>query len=147
MYSWGQLHFGLSWGITRAEPWGCEFIYVALKLLEYEFKLSSDRVAHFLLIEEPEAISTHTYRNLFSPTFLQQEPSDRFHPLDAHIVSLPIASVNVLAKKEDHAEVYQPAHGLSPETVSRVERYLDAIRSTMLFAKGVLLVEGTRSRS
>ncbi len=122
---------------------GANLIYVALKLLEYEFKLSSDRVAHFLLIEEPEAhIHTHIQKSLFSNL-----PSARTQVIvsthSTHISSASqIASVNVLAKKEDHAEVYQPAHGLSPETVSRVERYLDAIRSTLLFAKGVLLVEG-----
>ena len=114
---------------------GANLIYVALKLLEYEFKLSSDRVAHFLLIEEPEAhIHTHIQKSLFSKL-----PSGRTQVIvsthSTHISSASkIASVNVLAKKADHAEVYQPARGLSLETVSRVERYLDAIRSTLLFA-------------
>jgi len=48
----------------------------------------------------------------------------------------------VLAKKNNHAEVYQPAQDLPVEAVRRLERYLDAVRSTLLFAKGVLLVEG-----
>jgi putative ATP-dependent endonuclease of OLD family len=122
---------------------GANLIYVALKLLEYEFKLSSDRVAHFLLIEEPEAhIHTHIQKSLFSKL-----PSRRTQVIvsthSTHISSAAqIASVNILAKKADHAEVYQPARGLSPERVKRVERYLDAVRSTLLFAKGVLLVEG-----
>ena len=122
---------------------GANLIYVALKLLEYDFKLSSDRVAHFLLIEEPEAhIHTHIQKTLFfklRSTRTQVIVSTH----STHISSASqIAGINVLAKKEDHAEVYQPAHCLSPETVKRVERYLDAIRSTLLFAKGVLLVEG-----
>ncbi len=122
---------------------GANLIYVALKLLEYEFKFSSDRVAHFLLIEEPEAhIHTHIQKSLFSNL-----PSKNTQVIvsthSTHISSASkIASVNVLAKKEDHAEVYQPAHGLSEPTVNRVERYLDAVRSTLLFAKGVLLIEG-----
>jgi predicted ATP-dependent endonuclease of OLD family len=122
---------------------GANLIYVALKLLEYEFKLSSDRVAHFLLIEEPEAhIHTHIQKSLFSKL-----PSAKTQVIvsthSTHISSASqIAGVNVLAKKEDHAEVYQPANGLSPKAVSRAERYLDATRSTLLFAKGVLLVEG-----
>jgi len=42
----------------------------------------------------------------------------------------------------DYAEVYQPADQMSDKEMRRVERYLDAVRSTLLFAKGVLLVEG-----
>ncbi|MEP4076490.1 ATP-dependent nuclease [Haloferula sp.] len=122
---------------------GANLIYLALKLLEYELKLSSDRVAHFLLIEEPEAhIHTHIQKTLFANL-----PSDGTQVIvsthSTHISSASrIASVNVLAKQDDHVEVYHPAEGLTPKTIARVERYMDAIRSTMLFAKGVLLVEG-----
>ena len=118
-------------------------IYLALKLLEYELKLSSDRVAHFFLIEEPEAhIHTHVQKTLFTKL-----PSKRTQVIvtthSTHVSSAAkIGSVNVLAKKGDHAEVYQPARGLSAKAVQRVERYLDAVRSTLLFAKGAILVEG-----
>jgi len=118
-------------------------VYLALKLLEYELKLSTDRVAHFFLIEEPEAhIHTHIQKTLFSNL-----PSKKTQVIvsthSTHISSAAkIASVNVLAKKDDHVEVYQPANGLSPIEITRLERYLDAVRSTLLFAKGVLLVEG-----
>lgn len=122
---------------------GANLIYVALKLLEYELKLSSDRVAHFLLIEEPEAhIHTHIQKSLFSnlPSIKTQVIVSTH---STHISSASqIAGINVLARKGNHAEVFQPAHDLSLKTVKRVERYLDAIRSTLLFAKGVLLVEG-----
>jgi putative ATP-dependent endonuclease of OLD family len=118
-------------------------IYLALKLLEYEIKLSSDRVAHFFLIEEPEAhIHTHIQKTLFSnlPTAKTQVI------VSTHSTQISsaarVASVNVLAKFGDYAEVYQPARGLTPDVTKRLERYLDAVRSTLLFAKGVLLVEG-----
>jgi putative ATP-dependent endonuclease of OLD family len=118
-------------------------IYLALKLLEYELKLSSDRVAHFFLIEEPEAhIHTHIQKTLFANL-----PSSRTQVIvsthSTHISSAAkIGSVNILAKKDDHAEVYQPANKLPAEQLPRLERYLDAVRSTLLFAKGVVLVEG-----
>lgn len=122
---------------------GANLIYLALKLLEYEVKLSSDRVAHFLLIEEPEAhIHTHIQKTLF-----ESQSSNRTQVIvsthSTHISSAAqIRSCNVLARCEEFAEVYQPAHGLSSEQSRRVERYLDAVRTTLLFAKGVLLVEG-----
>lgn len=122
---------------------GANLIYLALKLLEYEFKLSSDRVADFFLIEEPEAhIHTHIQKTLFANL-----PSERTQVIvsthSTHVSSASkIGSVNVLARKADHAEVYQPSNGLTTTQISRVARYLDAIRSTLLFAKGVLLVEG-----
>ena len=118
-------------------------IYIALKLLEYESKLSSDRVAHFLLIEEPEAhIHTHIQKSLFSKL-----PSSRTQVIvsthSTHISSASkIDSVNVLGRNYNKTEVYQPSNGLDSKMIRRVERYLDAVRSTLLFAKGVLLVEG-----
>ena len=122
---------------------GANLIYLALKLLEYELKLSTDRVAHFILIEEPEAhIHTHIQKTLFANL-----PSTRTQVIvsthSTHVSSAAkVASVNVLARIGDHAEVYQPASGLQAEEASRLERYLDAVRSTLLFAKGVMLVEG-----
>jgi len=118
-------------------------IYLSLKLLEYERKLSTDRVAHFFLIEEPEAhIHTHIQKTLFANL-----PSANTQVIvsthSTHISSAAkIRSVNVLARRADHAEVYQPANGMDDKEMRRVERYLDAVRSTLLFAKGVLLVEG-----
>jgi putative ATP-dependent endonuclease of OLD family len=118
-------------------------IYLSLKLLEYERKRSTDRVAHFFLIEEPEAhIHTHIQKTLFANL-----PCENTQVIvsthSTHISSAAkIESVNVLAKKDDHAVVYQPAEGLSAPEQKRIERYLDAVRSTLLFAKGVLLVEG-----
>src|SRR5690606_20448889 len=38
--------------------------------------------------------------------------------------------------------VYHPAKNLVDDHVARAERYLDAIRSNLLFAKGVVLIEG-----
>ena len=118
-------------------------IYLALKLLEYELKLSSDRVAHFLLIEEPEAhIHTHIQKTLFeSQSTKRTQVIVSTH--STHISSVAqIRSCNVLARSRDFAEVYQPANGLTEKQAQRVERYLDAVRTTLLFAKGILLVEG-----
>jgi len=118
-------------------------IYLSLKLLEYELKLSTDRVAHFFLIEEPEAhIHTHIQKTLFA-NLPAKGTQVIVSTHSTHVSSASrVASVNVLAKKGNHAEVYQPANGLSEEEIRSLERYLDAVRSTVLFAKGVVLVEG-----
>ncbi len=122
---------------------GANLVYLALKLLEYEVKLSSDRVAHFLLIEEPEShIHTHIQKTLFE----NQSAKNTQVIVSTHSTHVSsaarIRAVNVLARMEEHAQVYQPAEGLEASAAARVERYLDAVRSTLLFAKGVILVEG-----
>ena len=138
-----QQHSDYRGEIQEQSLGGANLIYLSLKILEYELKLSSDRVAHFLLVEEPEAhIHTHIQKTLFTnlPAANTQVIVSTH---STHISSASrIASVNVMAKQKDHVEVYQPANELDDPTIARVERYLDAIRSTILFAKGVLLVEG-----
>lgn len=122
---------------------GANLIYLALKLLEYEMKLSSDRVAHFLLIEEPEAhIHTHIQKTLFSN--LPGENTQVIVSTHSTQISsaAKISRVNVLSRCTDYAEVYQPSDGLELELIPKIERYLDAVRTPVLFAKGVILVEG-----
>ena len=50
--------------------------------------------------------------------------------------------MNILIKERGYTQVCQPSNGLDTDTCNRIERYLDATRSTLLFAKGVILVEG-----
>jgi putative ATP-dependent endonuclease of OLD family len=50
--------------------------------------------------------------------------------------------MNVLGRDGSRCEAFQPTEGLDPDLVGNVERYLDAVRSNLLFAKSVVLVEG-----
>lgn len=122
---------------------GANLIYLALKLLEYETKLASDRVAHFLLIEEPEAhIHTHIQKTLFDK-YGHRRTQVIVSTHSTHISAASrIRSVNILAKCNQEAQVFHPSNGLDDGICMRIERYLDAVRSTLLFAKGVILVEG-----
>lgn len=119
---------------------GANLIYLSLKLLEYE-KVKTDRIANFLLIEEPEAhIHTHIQKTLFN-NLKESKTQVIISTHSTHISSVSkISSVNVLSRGEKEAEVFQPSNNLSPDEIVRVERYLDAVRSNLLFAKGVLLV-------
>lgn len=121
---------------------GANLIYLSLKLLEYE-KTRTDRVANFLLIEEPEAhIHTHIQKTLFN-NLSEGKTQVIISTHSTHISSASkISSMNVLARGNREALVFQPSTNLTPEHVSRVERYLDAVRSNLLFAKGIFLVEG-----
>lgn len=53
-----------------------------------------------------------------------------------------ISSMNVISRIENYSDVFWPSNNLEPEEVSGIERYLDAVRSTLLFAKSIILVEG-----
>ncbi|AJI25542.1 AAA family ATPase (plasmid) [Priestia megaterium] len=123
---------------------GANLIYITLKLLEYElYQDQEEKAAHFLLIEEPEAhIHTHVQKTLF----------DKYHFENTQVIitthsthissASKIDSVNILIKEPGFSKVCQPSKGLDGDTCKRIERYLDATRSTLLFAKGVILVEG-----
>ena len=50
--------------------------------------------------------------------------------------------MNIVGFVGSTCEVFQPSVGLSDEKVGFVQRYLDAIRSNLLFARSVVLVEG-----
>lgn len=122
---------------------GANLIYVALKLLEYERKQERDKAAQFLLIEEPEAhIHCHIQKTLFdSKSTLGAQVFLSTH--STHLSSASkISDMNILGLELNRAEVYYPANGLTPIECGRIERYLNATRSTLLFAKGVILVEG-----
>lgn len=122
---------------------GANLIYLSTKLLEYEKIKSLDKVANFLLVEEPEAhIHTHIQKTLF-----EKIPEGKTQVIisthSTHISSVSkISSVNIISRFANQVEVYEPSNNLSPEQIYRIERYLDAVRSNLLFSKGVILVEG-----
>lgn len=121
---------------------GANLIYLSLKLLEYE-KVKDDRIGNFLLIEEPEAhIHTHIQKTLFN-NIQENRTQVIISTHSTHISSASrISTVNILSRGKQEALVFQPANGLKENEVTRIERYLDAVRSNLLFAKGVVLAEG-----
>jgi putative ATP-dependent endonuclease of OLD family len=134
---------GFSGDVSELSLGGANLIYLALKLLEYEKKQESDKAAQFLVIEEPEAhIHNHIQKTLF-----ENHSTDKTQVFlsthSTHISSAAdISEMNILGISGKTVDVYQPSNGLSTIECSRIERYLNATRSTLLFAKGVILVEG-----
>ena len=122
---------------------GANLIYLSLKLLEYEKVKSLDKIANFLLIEEPEAhIHTHIQKTLFQRLH-SHNTQIIITTHSTHISSVSeISAMNVLSRIDKQALVFNPANGLNEVQVQALERYLDAVRTNLLFAKGIILVEG-----
>ena len=133
-------HEGRLWDLSLG---GANLIYLSLKLLEFEKVKKENKIANFILIEEPEAhIHTHIQKTLFQK--LDKEKTQVFISTHStHISSVcEISSMNILGRSKQKAHVYAPSNNLEPEKITKLERYLDANRTNLLFAKGVILVEG-----
>ncbi|MCD4743056.1 MAG: AAA family ATPase [Desulfobacteraceae bacterium] len=133
-------HEGRLWELSLG---GANMIYLSLKLLEFERVKRQDKIANFILIEEPEAhIHTHIQKTLFQ-NLKQQNTQIFISTHSTHISSVSqISSMNILGRGKQIAEVYNPSNKLTKKEKTRLERYLDASRTNLLFAKGVILVEG-----
>lgn len=122
---------------------GANLIYLTLKLLEFKYQKAKQSFANFLLIEEPEAhIHTHIQKTLFDKlNFPDTQIIYSTHSTHISEVS-HVQNINILGMNYGRCEAYQPSTGLSESDVGNIQRYLDAVRSTLLFAKSVILVEG-----
>lgn len=122
---------------------GANLIFLTLKLLEFKYQKAHESIANFLVIEEPEAhIHTHIQKTLFDRiAYDDTQIIYSTHSTNISEVS-NVANVNILGRRGAACEAYQPASGLSPIQVGNIQRYLDAVRSNLLFAKSVVLIEG-----
>ena len=130
-------------GIHELSLGGANLIFLTLKLLEFKYRKSKDTFANFLIIEEPEA---HIHNHIQKTLFDKLDYGDTQIIYSTHSTQISevsnVENINILAKKLNYAEVYQPSTGLVAENINQVQRYLDAVRTNLLFAKGVILVEG-----
>lgn len=130
-------------GINELSLGGANLIYLTLKLLEFNYQVSKQSFANFLLIEEPEAhIHNHIQKTLFDKVkYPDTQIIYSTHSTQISEVS-NVGNVNVLGLINGVCEAYQPTNKLLPKDVKHLQRYLDAVRSNLLFAKSVILVEG-----
>ncbi len=128
------------WDLKDISLWWANLIYISLKLLEYE--LNKKHIANFLLLEEPEShIHNHIQKTLFNN--IHKKKTQIF--LTTHSTQISsiskISSMNILSNDWIKTDVFLPYNWLDPTQIIHIERYLDAIRTNLLFAKNIILVE------
>lgn len=130
-------------GIHQLSLGGANLIYLTLKLLEFKYSQATMPIANFLLIEEPEAhIHTHIQKTLFDR--LNYDATQIIYSTHSTQISevSNVKNMNILGRECGIVEAFQPAKGLDEKLVRNIQRYLDAVRSNLLFARSVILVEG-----
>ncbi|PKO04928.1 MAG: ATP-dependent endonuclease [Chloroflexi bacterium HGW-Chloroflexi-3] len=145
-------------GISDASLGSANLLYLTLLTLELERQVAEGERSHtFLAIEEPEAhLHPHIQRLIFRDFLKTRDEGEDTENSSTqtilltthspHIVSVaPLKSITVLRKSDDGMATVGMSTAkidIDEKSIKDLERYLDTKRGEIVFAKGVLLVEG-----
>ncbi|MCY4572765.1 MAG: AAA family ATPase [Gemmatimonadetes bacterium] len=144
-------------GIRDASLGSANLVFLSLKALELEQSIVDGSRNHTVLaIEEPEAhLHPHLQRSVYRH-FFEGLDAARGDPVSVvltthspHIASVtPLRSVVLLKDSADQGTVGSSTAALDLTDTEQEDlgRYLDVTRAEMLFARGILLVEGEAER-
>ncbi|PTC00531.1 ATP-dependent endonuclease [Thalassospira xiamenensis] len=137
--------------IGDASLGSANIVFLTLKALELEHLMGSNQRDHTLLaIEEPEAhLHPHLQRSVYRHFFDRQEVELPLTVLltthSPHIASVaPLKSIVLLRETASSGTSGHSTASIdfTDDEAEDISRYLDVTRAEMLFARGVILVEG-----
>ncbi|MDA9474413.1 endonuclease [Bradyrhizobium sp. CCBAU 65884] len=135
-------------GIAEASLGSANVALLALKLAEFAWRRKkNDRNFSLLCIEEPEAhLHPQLQRSVFKKLFGAKDPAQAII-VTSHSPTLaavtPLRSIVQLRIRDGATEAFSLAElPVSGDELDDLESYLNATRAELLFARGVLFVEG-----
>lgn len=136
--------------ITESGLGFANLLYMATLLASLSVE-EQEALLHVVLVEEPEAHLHPQLQDLFIRHLMTSGANDRIQILaTTHSPNLAssagVKHVTVLSRSGPADAVVSRSHadfGLSTEETAHLDRFLDVTKASLLFARRVLLVEGT----